>query len=133
MRAPANGRGERGQALIEVAFTTIILFILVLGIIDFGRAMFSYHAVSHAAQVGTRYALVRGKDSGILVTQAAVSAYVKSQMPIEDPADVMVTTTWQDGEKSGTWVRVQVDYNFHFVVPMASFMMTSTSQMVIAR
>jgi Flp pilus assembly protein TadG len=125
-------RGEGGQALLETAMTSLVLFLVVFGIIEFGRAMFSYHAVANGARMGTRYALVRGKDSGILVSQAQVSTYVKSVLSL-NPNEVTVATTWQDGQKTGTWVRVQVAYNFHFIIPVASVTMTSHSQIVVAR
>jgi len=126
-------RGERGQALVEAAMTSLVLFLVVFGIIDFGRAMFSYHAVANGARMGTRYALVNGYDSGHMTTGAYVQTYVQGLMPIEDPNDVTVTTTWQDGGKVGTWVRVQVAYNFQFIIPVASITMTSHSQIVVAR
>ena len=132
IRATRRGRGERGSALAEAALSILLLIVIVFGIIDFGRAMYAYHAVSNGAELGTRYALVRGYDSGISVAAAAVDSYVKSGIVL-DPSQVTVTTTWQDNQKAGTWVRVQVDYNFQFLLPVSTITLSSHSQMVIAR
>jgi len=113
--------------------TALILFLVVFGVIDFGRAMLSYHSVASGARMGTRYALVNGYDSGHMTTETLVETYVKGMMPTENPNDVTVITTWQDSGKAGTWVRVQVAYNFHFIIPVASVTMTSHSQIVVAR
>ena len=113
--------------------SSLVLFFVVFGIIDFGRAMLSYHSVASAARMGTRYAVVNGYDSGHMTTGTLVQIYVKGKMPTENPNDVTVTTTWQDNGKVGTWVRVVVAYNFHFIIPVGSVTMSSRSQMVVAR
>jgi Flp pilus assembly protein TadG len=52
---------ERGAAtLLEAAFSMAILLALFMGIVDFSRALYAYHFVSHAAREATRYASVRG-------------------------------------------------------------------------
>ena len=118
--------------LVEAAVTTVTLILLAFGVIDFGRALLSYHALANGAKMGTRYALVRGYDSGSPTNATAVSDYVKSVLGL-DPALVTVATNWQDSQKAGTWVRVQVNYSFQFIIPISSITMSSHSQVVIAR
>ena len=48
----------RGQSLVEFALILPILLILMLGIVDFGRAIFAYNAVSNGARSGARVAIV---------------------------------------------------------------------------
>lgn len=50
--------GERGQALVEFALILPILLILLLGILDFGRAVAAYNSVSNGARSGARVAIV---------------------------------------------------------------------------
>jgi len=41
---------EKGQSLVEFAFGLVILMILISGIVDLGRAFFTYMALNDAAQ-----------------------------------------------------------------------------------
>jgi len=49
-------RNERGANLVEMALSMILLLLLLAGVIDFGRAFFSYIAVTNASREGARYA-----------------------------------------------------------------------------
>jgi hypothetical protein len=52
-----------GQDLVEYAIVFPVLMLLLLGIIDFGRIIYSYNAISNAAQEGARLAILpRSKD-----------------------------------------------------------------------
>jgi Flp pilus assembly protein TadG len=55
----AFARDERGAAMVEFAFVAVILFTLVFGIIDFGRAIFLYNNLTNAAREGARFAAVQ--------------------------------------------------------------------------
>lgn len=48
----------RGQSLVEFAMILPILLILLLGILDFGRAVAAYNSVSNAARSAVRVAIV---------------------------------------------------------------------------
>ena len=47
-----------GQALIEFALVVPLLLLLFMGVVDFGRAIYAYNAVSNAAREGGRTAIV---------------------------------------------------------------------------
>jgi hypothetical protein len=51
-------RSPRGQGLVEFALILPILLILLLGILDFGRAVAAYNSVSNGARTGARVAIV---------------------------------------------------------------------------
>lgn len=53
-------REERGSELVEFAMCALILMGLLVGVIQFAIAMYTYHFLSTAAQEGTRFAMVRG-------------------------------------------------------------------------
>ena len=50
---------RRGSVLVETALVFPVWVMLILGIIDGGRAWFSYNLLTHAVQEGTRLASVR--------------------------------------------------------------------------
>ncbi len=47
--------GEQGQSLVEFAVSLVIILILLAGIVDAGRALFTYMALRDAAQEGALY------------------------------------------------------------------------------
>jgi len=49
---------ENGQALLEFAMVTLLFFVLVFGIIEFGRALWTWNTIVQATRAGARYAAV---------------------------------------------------------------------------
>lgn len=47
-----------GQALVEMALILFLLLLLVVGIFEFGRAMYTKNTLTHAARAGARAAVV---------------------------------------------------------------------------
>jgi hypothetical protein len=47
---PLRRNGSRGQALVEFSLTVMIFLVLLMGIFDFGRAIFMYNGVAEAAR-----------------------------------------------------------------------------------
>ena len=50
--------GARGQTLTEFALILPVLLLALMGVLDFGRAVFAYNAISNAAREGGRTAIV---------------------------------------------------------------------------
>jgi len=130
-----KGISEAGAAVVEFALVAFVFFIFFFGILEFSRAMFMYHHLAHAAQEGTRYAIVHGSTSGSPVDNNAVADYVKSITPL-DPNNLNVTATWPDGDNEPKHrVIVTVTYNFKFTLPTLfnfDIPMGSSSEMVIS-
>jgi len=55
--------GERGQGLVEIALVLPVFLLIVLGTIDFGRAIYYYSVISNGAREGARYAIVHGSKA----------------------------------------------------------------------
>jgi Flp pilus assembly protein TadG len=142
-------RGEGGNALIESAVSIIVYMLLLFGIVDFGRALYTYHFVSEAAREATRWAAVNGgtcQEDGSCVSPASagtVQTYVQNLAPPGiDTSRLTANTYWPYptgcGEREndpGCPVEVTVSYAFNFLVPMinaSQITLSSTSQMVIA-
>jgi Flp pilus assembly protein TadG len=60
-----SGRRSRGQSLTEFALILPILLLIIFGVVDFGRAIYAYNAVSNAAREGGRTAIVNQTASDI--------------------------------------------------------------------
>lgn len=48
---------QRGATIVEAAVTSLVLFMLLLAVIDFGRAFNMYQVMTDAAREGARYAV----------------------------------------------------------------------------
>jgi Flp pilus assembly protein TadG len=55
-------RRERGQSMVEFALVLPLLVVLLLGILDFGRAVFMYNGLSQAARDIARVTSVHRGD-----------------------------------------------------------------------
>jgi Flp pilus assembly protein TadG len=55
---------EQGQSLVELSISLIVLLTLIAGLVDLGRAFFTYVTLRDAAQEGASYASV-ARDDGI--------------------------------------------------------------------
>jgi Flp pilus assembly protein TadG len=147
---------QRGSGLVEQALVLTILLTVMFGIIDFGRALYTYHFVSEAAREATRWASVRGHACvGLAVgcpdaDQADIQTFVSNVSGMGlDPAKITATATWPikpysnpscavNNKNPGCVVQVQVDYAFHFIMPFlppstTTYTMSSTSEMVITQ
>lgn len=134
--------GERGSGLPEMAIVASALLALMLGIVDFGRAMYTYSFVAQLARAGARWAIVRGSGCTVLdhcnATSANVQSYVQSlSLGMTNASKISATATWPNNcNAAGCPVVVTVTYPFAFltgVLPIATVSMSSSSEMVISQ
>src|SRR6184192_1684252 len=62
-RPLAGRRSRRGAAIIEFALLAPVLFMLVLGMIEFGRVLMVAQLLTDAAREGGRLAVVAGSNT----------------------------------------------------------------------
>jgi Flp pilus assembly protein TadG len=147
---PAKLR-ERGASLPETAIVIGVLLILLFGIIDFGRAMYTYAFVAQIARQGARWTIVRGAQCTQLdhcnASSSDVQTYVQGLSEGATVAsNISVTANWPSsgcppglsGKQPGCIVTVSVTYPFQFLLPFMNanfptYPMSSTSQMVISQ
>jgi Flp pilus assembly protein TadG len=65
---------ERGSAIVETSTVLVVALMLVFGIIDMSRAMYTYHTVANLASQGARWAMVRGATCGINSSDVGASS-----------------------------------------------------------
>jgi len=66
-------RKGRGQSLVEFALILPIFLLLIMGIIDAGRLVYTFNTVSNAARQGARIAIVNQSTSGTTTCDTAVA------------------------------------------------------------
>ena len=63
MKNQNTGTKERGQAIVELATSLVILLTLLAGVVDLGRALFTWITLRDAAQEGASYASVLATEA----------------------------------------------------------------------
>lgn len=87
---------SRAQSMVELALILPIVLLVVLGLIEFGRAFFYYTMISGGAREGARYGCVHMEDGEAAVT-AGVRQAVYSRLIMIPPSAVTVNITYDDG------------------------------------
>jgi Flp pilus assembly protein TadG len=83
---------QRGQALAEMAFVVVLLVMLSLGIIDFGRMLMVQNVITHAVRDGARIAaLTKDTDWGGFTMSGAPLTTVRNR--IRDQLSTVMSTS----------------------------------------
>lgn len=148
---------QRGSSLVETAIVLNLFLVLLLGILDAGRALYTYHLVDNAARIGARFAIVHGSNCAHTASgtdqwpcnagQTEIQNYVQAQSVVMGLGSPAVAVSWPGGNPGctassspysaqGCLVKVTVTYTFDPWFPIAfasNIPMSSTSQMIISQ
>jgi Flp pilus assembly protein TadG len=109
-----KNKEERGQSLVEVALTLPLLLLIVMGILDLGRAYLTYITLSDAAAEGAAYAAIYPADTAQAIARAA---YSSDGLVVLSPD--MVSVDW-NGTGAGNPITVTVEYEYQLLTPFIS-------------
>ena len=121
MRTLFVGRDQRGQTITEFALILPIFILVLVGIVDFGRAVYASSTIQNAAREAVRTAIV---DQNLTAIEtAAIEHAVALGL---DGADVDVTFMDDDytsgpcttTPKVGCIVEVEVRYAYNAATPI---------------
>lgn len=91
-RRRTEASNREGAALVETALVLPIFFMIVLGIIEFGRAMMVAQLLTNGAREGTRVAIMPGSTNTEVET--AVKSFVSSSVGVAaENISVAITVT----------------------------------------
>ena len=88
MRLHKKLEARRGTALVEMALVLPIFLLVVLGIIEFGRAMMVANMVTNAAREGARLAVIDGNTNTDV--ENAITSFLQQAINVA-PGDVSIT------------------------------------------
>lgn len=114
-------KSRDGTSAIELALLFPVFLLMTLGVIEFGRALWTQSALQYAVQVAARCGAVDSSDCG---SQNAVVTYAVAQsQPLTIPSADFSAATLACGSS------VSVTYPFTFVVPqLLPFNISLTAQ-----
>lgn len=122
---------QDGQSLIEFAFSLIIILILLVGLIDLGRAIFTYLSLRDAAQEGASYASYMPNDSTGINNRICNASNMVSDLCGSLNIGVNVPS---GSACTGNEIRVTVGYpNFTLVTPFLGAIIGSQTIPITAR
>ena len=119
-------RPEKGQSMVELALTITILMILLAGVVDLGRAFFTYMAMRDAAQEGAAYGAINPFDE----TGIRSRVLDNLEQVVSDPehtGDIIHVGIETFGQRClGNEIVVSVDYNgFPLTMPFLGWILNS--------
>jgi Flp pilus assembly protein TadG len=110
---------ERGQSLVEFAISIVILLLLVAGIVDLGRALFTYMAIRDAAQEGALYGSTDPTNNSAIENRARFSSNLLQGISNDPNADTEVNVSVSGSACLGGAITVEVVYNnFPLTMPL---------------
>ena len=141
---------EKGAAMAEFVIISVVFFMIIFAIIEFGRFFYTYNALNDAARRGARYGALHGEDK--LVCAQRVVVYGESRVNpqtcaatgsplINGLTEANVTVTYEGadadnnpatpatdyGMNLGTVSVVIHDYTFKLAIPFVPKTLTMPS------
>jgi len=113
---------ECGDGLVEFALILPVLMLVLMGIVDLGRAVYAYSVVANSAREGVRYGICKPGDT-VGMTNVATSFAIGL-----DPSLVTVSI---DSPTSDT-LRVAVSYDFHLITPLMAQALSGRSSLLLS-
>ena len=106
---------QRGAAVIEFALVLIIFLTFLLGIVDFGRMLFTWSAANEATRAGARYASICDDTNNKAKVLSKMQALLPQIIDINlawDPSGCTATTC------AGVTVTI-TNLNYQWISPIA--------------
>ncbi|MBA4180704.1 MAG: pilus assembly protein TadE [Anaerolinea sp.] len=112
-------RTEAGQSLVEFAMVLPFFLVLLFGLVDFGRAFYTWLQVTNAAREGARAAAVQLDGSAIntRIYNSICKTYPTSCSL--DTTKMVITKTNVQGAR-GESASVNISYAFSYVTPLGA-------------
>lgn len=131
-----RARGERGQSAVEFALVVPFICLLLLALVDFGKAVNYWLDANHLANEGARLAAVLGNQpepggnlESYIQQQAETSELRNGTGSVTAPAQVCVT--FPEGRAIGKPVTVTVTASYKWIpfISAATFNISGSSTM----
>ncbi|MFC5711400.1 TadE/TadG family type IV pilus assembly protein [Thalassorhabdus alkalitolerans] len=103
---------EDGQSLVEFALVLPVLLLVLVGILDFGRIMYTHLQLEMVTQEAVRL-------GGLGQTDAQIRSYASDKFN-GDSSKLAITVSPGGTRRAGTYVTVEMTYPETFFKPLGS-------------
>lgn len=107
------GKAVSGATAVEFALVAPVLILIIYGILELGRALFTQGVLDYAVQEGSRYAAAHSTS-----TPAEIQAVVQNSFVGIDTAPVALTVTPTVNANGARKVEVSIVYPFPWIVQL---------------
>jgi Flp pilus assembly protein TadG len=111
MKTKKNPNKERGQSLVELALSLMVILFLLTGAVEFSIALFQYVGIRDAAQEGALYGSIHPLDTTGVRNRAIDAANDVVQL---SPSNITINITGSscEGTTGGAQNTMQVEIRF---------------------
>ena len=144
----ARRSGRRGAMIVEFALTFMLFFVIVLALMEMGRAIWTYTTLAHAARQTARFAQISGTVTGT-TTLVELKEVADRWAHGLNPPDLTLDAQWIPPDstdpvktlpadaKRDDVVQINLIYNFRLIsspilLTRSTITMASTSRMVVS-
>jgi hypothetical protein len=117
-KTPAKpfSRFTRGQSLVELGLTLVLILTLLAGAVDLGSAFFDYIALRDAAQEGALYGSIHPTDTPGIIARIRKSS--TAPVNFDNDPNVNIPQPIITGAAcAGGAIKVTVSYIYHLTMP----------------
>lgn len=109
-----NRSHSRGQTLVEYALMLPLLLLIILFLVDAGRAVYYYSAIYNAAREGARWGIIDPEDTAGIETAARAKAVGLEATSLT----IGILPEWNDVGTKIVKITVTATYSFAPVTPL---------------
>ena len=118
---------QKGQSLVEVAITMVILLVLLLSTFEFGYAFLYYITIKDAAEEGAIYgSLFPSASCNTTLTSRVHNSSSSPVINISDPAITTVAIS-RTGTTPGSTITVTVTHQYNIITPLVQTVLGRTT------
>jgi len=127
-------KGEKGQSLVEMALSLVLILILLVGTVEMGMAFFQYIQLRDAAQEGALYGSIAPLDSAGIENRVRYSSNSPINLQIDTgPSAVNVVIEYVGSgicEGTGNAIKVTVMYKHKIFMPFMSKILGRSNSLI---
>jgi len=120
-RRRAFFRNQDGSVILETALMVTVLLLLMFGMVDFGRVMYTSNSLISAARDGARIGAVQSTVSTTNIKATVRSRFNSYTFGGDNLTDADITVT-DNSAASPPSIKVQIAYTFKWITPVARLM-----------
>ncbi len=117
-------KNERGQSLVEMAVSLVLLLLLLSGAVEFGMAFFQFIQLRDAVQEGAFYGSIAPTDSAGITSRTQNASNTPIDLTTLTPS---ITFTGSACEDTGNAITVTLTYDHKIFMPFMSGILGRTT------
>ena len=122
-------RNQDGSVILETALMLTILLLLMFGIVDIGRALYTENNLVSAAREGARFAATdaTAATDGTNTKNTVIARFSPFGGPALQASDITVTQIFAAGGGAVEAIRVTIAYTFTWITPLPRLLQWTSS------